>query len=40
MGYDLLGSTMAALVERQPDRDGIARRAIDWYRIDGLDFAR
>jgi len=40
MGYDILGSTMAALVERQPDRDGIARRAIDWYRIDGLDFGR
>ena len=39
MGYDLLGSTMAALVERQPDRNGIAGRAIDWYRIDGLDFA-
>ena len=37
MGYDLLGSTMAALVERRPGRDGIARRAIDWYRIDGLD---
>ena len=37
MGYDLQGSTMAALVERQPGRDGIARRAIDWYRIDGLD---
>lgn len=39
MGYDLLGSTMVALVERRPGRDGIARRAIDWYRIEGLDFA-
>lgn len=39
MGYDLLDSTMVALVERRPGRDGIARRAIDWYRIDGLDFA-
>ena len=37
MGYDLLGSTLAALVERPPGPDGIATRAIDWYRIDGLE---
>ena len=38
MGFDLLGSTLAALVERAPGPDGIARREIDWYRIDGPDF--
>ena len=37
IGYDLLGATLAALVERAPGSDGIARRAIDWYSIDGLD---
>ncbi len=37
IGYDLLGTTLAALVERAPGSDGIARRAIDWYSIDGLD---
>lgn len=38
MGYDILGSTLVALVERQPDRYGIAQRAIDWYNIGGLEF--
>lgn len=37
MGFDLLGSTLAALVERAPGPDGIARREIDWYRIDELN---
>lgn len=37
IGYDLLGGTLAALVERAPGREGIARRAIDWYSIDRLD---
>lgn len=36
LGFDLLGSTLVALVERRPGSDGIASRAIDWYRIDGL----
>ena len=38
MGYDLLGTTFAALVERTPGPNGIARRAIDWYDISALDF--
>ena len=36
LGFDLLGSTLVALVERSPGPDGIASRAMDWYRIDGL----
>ena len=38
MGYDLLGSTLVALVERPPGRDGIAKRAIDWYDTSGLEW--
>lgn len=38
LGYDLLGTTLAALVERTPDRYGIANRAVDWYEIPPLDF--
>ena len=38
MGFDLLGTTFAALVERTPGPNGIARRAIDWYDISVLDF--
>lgn len=38
MGYDILGSTLVALVERKPDRDGIAAKAIDWYDIGELEF--
>lgn len=37
LGYDLYGSTLAALVGRAPDADGIARRAVDWYDIGGID---
>ena len=37
MGYDILGSTLAAFVERKPGRDGIAARAIDWYDIGDLE---
>ena len=33
VGYDLLGNVLVALVERQPDRDGIAARGIDWYEV-------
>ena len=36
--YDILGSTLVALVERKPDRFGIAQLAIDWYDIGGLEF--
>ena len=38
VGYDILGGTLAVLVDRQPGVDGIARRAIDWYRIDEVMF--
>ena len=38
LGYDLYGSTLVALVEREPDADGIAYRWADWYDISGLDF--
>lgn len=38
LAYDLYGSTLAALVERTPDADGIARLATDWYDIGRLDF--
>ena len=33
VGFDLLGDLMVTLVERQPDRDGIAARGIDWYVV-------
>ena len=38
VGYDLYGPTLVALVEREPDADGIAYRWADWYDISGLDF--
>ena len=38
MGYDILDSTLVALVERKPDADGIAQRAIDWYDISRVPF--
>ncbi|MCY3548661.1 MAG: hypothetical protein OXH49_17430 [Gemmatimonadetes bacterium] len=40
MGYDLLDSTLAVLVERQPDQNGIAPRGIDWYDVADVDFGR
>ena len=40
IGYDILGSTLVALVERQPDQNGIAPRGIDWYDIADVDFGR
>lgn len=40
IGYDILGSTLVALVERTPDRNGIAQRAIDWYDIDAVEAGR
>lgn len=33
MGFDLLGDWLVAHVEREPDRDGIAARGIDWYAV-------
>ena len=39
LGFDILGSTLAALVERAPDRDGIAQAGIDWYDIGEVAFA-
>ena len=38
MAYDILGSTLVALVERKPGRDGIEARAIDWYDIGEVAF--
>ena len=38
LGYDILGSTLVALVDREPDRYGIAQRAIDWYDISEVSF--
>ena len=38
MGFDILDSTLVALVERQPDRSGIAQKAIDWYDISEVAF--
>ena len=40
MDYDILGSTLVVLVERQPDRYGIAQLALDWYDIGGLEYAQ
>ena len=37
LGYDLHGTTLAALVEREPGPDGIGWRAVDWYDIGELD---
>ena len=37
LGYDLYGSTLAVLVERPPDADGIGWRAFDWYDIAEVD---
>ena len=37
LGYDLYGSTLAALVERAPGADGIGWRALDWYDIAEVD---
>lgn len=37
LGYDLMGTSLATLVERSPTRTGIATRAVDWYDIGVLD---
>ena len=38
MSYDILGSTLAAVVEEAPDQSGVAPRAIHWYDIGELPF--
>lgn len=38
LGYDLYGPTFVALVEREPDADGIAYRWAEWYDISSLEF--
>lgn len=40
MGFDIFESTLVTLVERAPDKDGIAERAIDWYDIGEIDWSR
>ena len=43
MAFDLLGSTLVALVERQvgaDDADGVPDRALDWYEIGDLRLGR
>ena len=42
-GFDLLGSTLVVLVERQvgaDDADGIPDRALDWYDVGDLGLSR
>ena len=42
-GFDLLGSTLVVLAERQvgaDDADGVPDRALDWYDIGGLRLGR
>ena len=42
-GFDLWGSTLVVLVDRQvgpDDADGIPDRALDWYDIGGLPLGR
>ena len=36
LGYDVYGSTLATVVEREPDADGIGWREVDWYDIGRL----
>ena len=40
MGYGISDPTLAALVERPPDANGGAHRAIDWYDIGEVEFGR
>ena len=40
LDYDIFGSTLVALVERKPDRYGVAQQALDWYDIADVDFTR
>ena len=39
LGFDLVGSTLVVLVERQlgpEDADGVPDRAVDWYEVAGV----
>ena len=38
IGFDILGSTLVAVVRRPLARDGIPREAIDWYDISEVEF--
>ncbi len=41
VGFDVLGSTLAVLVERpvgEDGADGFPDRGIDWYDVSGLEF--
>ncbi len=40
MGFDIFESTLVTLVERAPDKDDIAERAIDWYDLGEIDWSR
>ncbi len=40
MAYDISGLTLAALVQRMAGLGPVPERAIDWYKIDDLDFGR
>jgi hypothetical protein len=37
MGFDIFGSTLATLVDRPPDEDGISELAIDWYDLSEME---
>ncbi len=37
VGFDILNTTLAVLVERRPGPDGISQRAIDWYDIGDIE---
>ena len=39
MGFDIFESTLVTLVERAPDVDDIAERAIDWYDLGEIDWS-
>ena len=38
MGFDIFESTLVTLVERAPNEDGTAERAIDWYDLGEIDW--
>ncbi len=40
MGFDIFESTLVTLVERAPDKDGVAERAVDWYDLGEVDWSR
>ena len=40
LGFDILGSTLVALVERPLDEDGVGEWAVDWYDIGEVEWGR